>query len=133
MPSANVTNLVNIATDLIKKKLALRESAPAIFETLQNIDDQFRIAANAVIASGEEGQLTSDELFLINSAISGVPRNRLIVLETQYVPDATDVVDELQDIKSVNFHELRQLKNTGPELYDALVKAGIIIIPEGEK
>ena len=131
MPSANVTNLVNIATDLIKKKLALRESAPAIFETLQNIDDQFRIAANAVIASGEEGQLTSDELFLINSAISGVPRNRLIVLETRYVPDDTDVVDELRDIKSVNFHELRKLEESNREVYDTLVKAGIII-PEGK-
>jgi hypothetical protein len=131
MPSANVTNLVNIATDLIKKKLALRESAPSIFETLQNIDDQFRIAANAVIASGEEGELTSDELFLINSAISGVPRNRLIVLETRYTPDDTDVVDELRDIKSVNFHELRRLEDRNKELYDGLVNAGIII-PEGK-
>jgi hypothetical protein len=131
MPSANVTNLVNIATDLIKKRLALRESAPSIFETLQNIDDQFRIAANAVIASGEEGELTSDELFLINSAISGVPRNRLIVLETRYVPDDTDVVDELRDIKSVNFHELRKLEESNREVYDTLVKAGIII-PEGK-
>jgi hypothetical protein len=127
MPSANVTNLVNIATDLIKKRLALRESAPSIFETLQNIDDQFRIAANAVIASGEEGELTSDELFLINSAISGVPRNRLIVLEKNYVPDDTDVVDELRDIKSVNFHELRKLEESNREVYDTLVKAGIII------
>jgi hypothetical protein len=127
MPSANVTNLVNIATDLIKKRLALRESAPSIFETLQNIDDQFRIAANAVIASGEEGELTSDELFLINSAISGVPRNRLIVLEKKYVPDDTDVVDELRDIKSVNFHELRKLEESNREVYDTLVKAGIII------
>ena len=131
MPSANVTNLVNIATDLIKKRIALRESAPSIFETLQNIDDQFRIAANAVIASGEEGELTSDELFLINSAISGVPRNRLIVLETRYVPDDTDVVDELRDIKSVNFHELRKLEESNREVYDTLVKAGIII-PEGK-
>jgi hypothetical protein len=132
MPSANVTNLVNIATDLIKKRLALRESAPSIFETLQNIDDQFRIAANAVIASGEEGELTSDELFLINSAISGVPRNRLIVLETRYTPDDKDVVDELRDIKSVNFHELRRLEEGNRELYDALVKAGVII-PEGKR
>jgi tRNA splicing endonuclease len=132
MPSANVTNLVNIATDLIKKRLALRESAPSIFETLQNIDDQFRIAANAVIASGEEGELTSDELFLINSAISGVPRNRLIVLETRYAPDDKDVVDELRDIKSVNFHELRKLEESNKELYGTLVDRGIII-PEGKK
>ena len=59
MPSANVTNLVNIATNLIKKKLALRESAPTVFETLQNIDDQFRAACNAVVLSQEEDQLTA--------------------------------------------------------------------------
>lgn len=125
MPSANVTNLVDIATNLIKKKLALRESAPAVFETLQNIDDQFRAACNAVVASGEEGELTADQQYLINSAVSGVPRNRLIKLEKEYIPDDADVVDELRDIKSVNFHELDRLKDTNPELYDGLVKAGV--------
>ena len=125
MPSANVTNLVEIATNLIKKKLALRESAPSIFETLQNIDDQFRAACNAVAASGEEGELTADQLYLINSSATGVPRNRLIELEKTYAPDATDVVGELRDIKSVNFHTLETLVDTDPELFYALVNKGI--------
>jgi hypothetical protein len=125
MPSPAVENLVNIATNLIKKKLALRESAPAVFETLQNIDDQFRAACNAVVASGEEDQLTSDQLFLINSSVTGVPRSSLIVLEQEYTADDSDVVGELRDVKSVNFHELDRLKETNTELYDQLVKAGI--------
>lgn len=125
MPSANVTNLVNIATNLIKKKLALRDSAPAVFETLQNIDDQFRAACNAVAASGEEGELTADQLYLINSSATGVPRNRLIVLETQYTPSDTDIVGELRDVKSVNFHALDQLQFDDKELYNILIAKGI--------
>ena len=125
MPSANVTNLVNIATNLIKKKLALRDSAPAVFETLQNIDDQFRAACNAVAASGEEGQLTAQELYLINSSATGVPRNRLMELEKTYVADASDVVGELRDVKSVNFHTLDQLQFNDKELYDILIAKGI--------
>jgi hypothetical protein len=126
MASPAVENLVNIATNLIKKKLALRESAPAVFETLQNIDDQFRTACNAVAASGEEGQLTAQQLYLINSASTGVPRSRLIVLETQYVSDDSDVVGELRDVKQVDFHYLTETKEKNPELYAQMVKAGII-------
>ena len=125
MPSERVTNLVNIATNLIKKKLALKESAPSIFETLQNIDDQFRAACNAVVASGEEGDLTADQQYLINSAVSGVPRNRLIELEKTYVADAADVVDELRDIKSVDFHKISALADTDKELYNRLIEIGV--------
>jgi hypothetical protein len=127
MPSPAVENLVNIATNLIKKKLALRDSAPAVFETLQNIDDQFRAACNAVVASGEEGQLTAQELYLINSSATGVPRTRLMVLETQYTADDSDVVGELRDVKQVDFHQLDSVKNEQPELYAQMVKAGIIV------
>lgn len=126
MPSERVTNLVNIATNLIKKKLALRESAPTVFETLQNIDDQFRAACNAVVLSGEEDQFTADQRYLINSAVSGVPRTRLITLETQYTPDDTDIVGELRDVKSVNFHNLDEVKRSNPELYAQMAKAGIV-------
>jgi len=126
MPSANVENLVNIATNLLKKKLAIKSSSPALFETLQNIDDQFRTACNAVAASGEEGQLTADQLYLINSASTGVPRSRLIVLETQYVSDDSDIVGELRDVKQVDFHYLTETKDKNPELYAQMIKAGII-------
>ena len=130
MPSEKVINLVNIATNLIKKKLALRESAPTVFETLQNIDDQFRAACNAVVASQEENQLTEQEQYLINSAVSGVPRSRLITLETQYTSDDSDIVGELRDVKSVNFHNLDEVKKSNPELYAQMAKAGIVV---GEK
>jgi hypothetical protein len=81
MASPRVENLVNIATNLVKKKLALRESAPSLFETLQNIDDQIRAAANAVVDSGEEDQLTEEQIYLINSALVGIPRNALVNFE----------------------------------------------------
>jgi hypothetical protein len=126
MASPRVENLVNIATNLVKKKLALRESAPSLFETLQNIDDQIRAAANAVVDSGEEDQLTEEQIYLINSALVGIPRNALVNFETTYTPDDSDVVGELRDIKQVNFHNLDAVKRENRELYEQMVKAGIV-------
>ena len=126
MPSANVENLVNIATDLVKKKLALRDSAPTIFETLQNIDDQLRTAVNAVVASGESNDLTTEQKFLINNSVN-TSRSALMSLEGSYTPDKEDIVGELRDIQKVDFRQLDKLKEANFELYDALVKAGIII------
>jgi hypothetical protein len=130
MASPRVENLVNIATNLVKKKLALRESAPSLFETLQNIDDQIRAAANAVVNSGEEDQLTEEQIYLINSALVGIPRNALVNFETTYTPDDSDVVGELRDIKQVNFHNLDAVKRENRELYEQMQKAGIV--PEGK-
>jgi hypothetical protein len=126
MPSANVENLVNIATDLVKKKLALRDSAPTIFETLQNIDDQLRTAVNAVVASGESNDLTTEQKFLINNSVN-TSRSALMSLEGSYTPDDTDIVGELRDIQKVDFRQLDNLQKENQELYDALVKAGIVI------
>jgi hypothetical protein len=126
MASPRVENLVNIATNLVKKKLSLRESAPSLFETLQNIDDQIRAAANAVVDSGEEDQLTEEQIYLINSALVGIPRNALVIFETTYTPDDSDVVGELRDIKQVNFHNLEAVKKENRELYEQMVKAGIV-------
>jgi hypothetical protein len=126
MPSANVENLVNIATNLVKKKLAMRESAPTIFETLQNIDDQIRAAANAVQASGEYNDLTNAQKALVNNAIS-TSRTSLMSLETDYVPSDDDIVGELRDIKSVNFGNLDKIKSSNPEFYGQMVKAGVVI------
>ena len=126
MPSEKVINLVNIATNLLRKKLALRASAPTVFETLQNIDDQFRAACGAVVDSGEDDQFTVEQQYLINSAITGVPRVRLIELEKNYTSDDSDIVGELRDIKEVNFHYLAEVKEKNPELYAQMAKAGIV-------
>jgi hypothetical protein len=126
MPSANVENLVTIATNLVKKKLAMKESAPTIFETLQNIDDQIKIAINAVQASGEAGDLTNAQKALVNNSVS-TSRTALMSLETDYVPSDEDIVGELRDIKSVNFHQLDSVKKDNPELYAQMQKAGIVI------
>ena len=124
MPSANVLNLISIAENLVKKKLALRESAPIIFETLQNIDDQIRYAINTIIDSGEEGELDEAQISLVNNAISNT-RASLIAVERDYTPSANDIVGELRDIKSVNFNELSRLQETNKELYEQLTKLGI--------
>jgi hypothetical protein len=115
----------------VKKKLALRESAPTIFETLQNIDDQLRTAVNAVVASGEINDLTTAQKFLVNNSVN-TSRNALMNLENDYVPSDEDVVGELRDIKSVNFHNLDLVKKENPELYDAMFKAGIVL-PTGKE
>jgi len=126
MPSANVENLVNIATDLVKKRLALRESAPTLFEALANIDDQLRSAVNAVALSGESSELTTEQKFLINNSVN-TSRSALMSLEGSYTPDDTDIVGELRDIQKVDFRQLDNLQKENQELYDALVKAGIVI------
>jgi hypothetical protein len=126
MPSANVENLVNIATDLVKKRLALRESAPTLFEALANIDDQLRSATNAVFASGEQNDLTTEQKFLINNSVNS-SRSALTSLERDYTPDKEDIVGELQDIQKVDFRQLDKLKGSNPELYGNLIKAGIVI------
>jgi hypothetical protein len=126
MASANVENLVNIAENLVKKKLAMRESAPTIFETLQNIDDQIKIAINAVQASGEAGDLTNAQKALVNNSVS-TSRTALMSLETDYTPSDEDIVGELRDIKSVNFLQLDKVKESNKELYDQLLKAGVVI------
>jgi hypothetical protein len=126
MPSANVENLVNIATNLVKKKLAMRDSAPTIFETLQNIDDQIRLAVNAVVASGESNDLTTEQKFLVNNAVN-TSRSALMSLEGSYTPDKDDIVGELRDIQKVDFRQLDNLQKSDPELYGNLIKAGIVI------
>jgi hypothetical protein len=126
MPSANVENLVNIATDLVKKRLALRESAPTLFEALANIDDQLRSATNAVFASGEQNELTTEQKFLINNSVNS-SRSALTNLERDYTPDKEDIVGELQDIQKVDFRALDKLQGSDPELYSRLVKGGIVI------
>ena len=126
MASANVENLVNIATNLVKKKLAMRESAPTIFETLQNIDDQIKIAINAVQASGEAGDLTNEQKALVNNSVS-TSRTALMSLENDYAPSDKDIVGELRDIQKVDFRQLDKLQGSDPELYDRLVKGGIVI------
>jgi hypothetical protein len=126
MPSANVENLVNIATNLVKKRLAMRESAPTVFETLQNIDDQIRLAVNAVQASGEYNDLTTEQKFLINNSIN-TSRSALMSLEDSYTPDKDDIVGELRDIQKVDFRQLDKVQESDKELYEKLVKLGIII------
>jgi hypothetical protein len=126
MPSANVENLVNIATDLVKKKLAMRDSAPSIFETLQNIDDQLKSAVNAVVATGEVDELTTEQKALVNNAVS-TSRTALMSLENSYTPSDEDIVGELRDIQKVDFRNLESVKDANPELYAQMVKAGVII------
>jgi hypothetical protein len=126
MASANVENLVNIATNLVKKKLAMRESAPTIFETLQNIDDQIKIAINAVQASGEAGDLTNEQKALVNNSVS-TSRTALMSLETDYIPSDEDIVGELRDIQKVDFRALDKLQESDKELYGQLLKAGVVI------
>ena len=126
MPSANVENLVNIATDLVKKKLALRDSAPTIFETIQNIDDQLRTAVAAIVASGESNELTTQQKFLINNSVN-TSRSSLMSLENDYTPSDEDIVGELRDIQKVDFRQLDRVQENDRELYNKLVDLGIIV------
>ena len=48
-------------------------------------------------------------------------------LEGSYTPSDKDIVGELRDIQKVDFRQLDKVQGSDKELYEKLVKLGIII------
>ena len=123
---ASIGKLIEQAESLLRKKIAIKESVPGVFEALSNVDDQLRITINEIVASQGDEDLTQAQVRLINTALVGT-RTAIASYQTDYRPTVNDLTAEFFMLPQVNLKALRKLKERDSELYDALVnKYGII-------
>jgi hypothetical protein len=119
MPS-NIDQLIEQAESLLRKKIAIKESVPGVFEALSNVDDQLRITINQIVANQEDSNLTQAQVRLVNSALSGT-RTAIATYQNDYRPNVNDLTAEFSMLPQVNLRNLRNLKENDSKLYDALV------------
>jgi hypothetical protein len=118
--------LIEQAESLLRKKIAIKESVPGVFEALSNVDDQLRITINQIVANQQDGDLTSAQVRLINTALVGT-RTAIASYQADYRPNVNDLTAEFAMLPQVDLRQLRKLKDDDRELYDTLVnKYGVI-------
>ena len=118
--------LIEQAESLLRKKIAIKESVPGVFEALSNVDDQLRITINQIVANQEDANLTQAQVRLVNSALSGT-RTAIASYQADYRPNVNDLTAEFAMLPQVNLRELRKLQENDPEFYRGLIdKYGII-------
>jgi len=113
--------LIEQAESLLRKKIAIKESVPGVFEALSNVDDQLRITINQIVANQQDGDLTQAQVRLVNSALSGT-RTAIASYQADYRPNVNDLTAEFAMLPQVDLRQLRKLKDDNPELYDKLIK-----------
>jgi nitrogenase molybdenum-iron protein alpha/beta subunit len=116
-----ITELIEQAESLLRKKIAIKESVPGVFEALSNVDDQLRITINEIISSGLDGDLTQAQVRLINTALVGT-RTAIATYQADYRPNVNDLTAEFTILPQINLRELRKLKEINPRFYEALIK-----------
>lgn len=122
----NITDLIEQAESLLKKKIAIKESVPGVFEALSNVDDQLRITINQIVSSGQDGDLSASQINLVNTALVGT-RTAIASYQSSYRPTVNDLTAEFAILPQVNLKNLKNLKDNDPKLYDELVKTyGVI-------
>lgn len=122
----NITDLIEQAESLLKKKIAIKESVPGVFEALSNVDDQLRITINQIVSSGQDGDLSASQINLVNTALVGT-RTAIASYQSSYRPTVNDLTAEFAILPQVNLRNLKNLKDNDPKLYDSLVKTyGVI-------
>lgn len=117
----NITDLIEQAESLLRKKIAIKESVPGVFEALSNVDDQLRITINSIISSGQDGDLTSAQIRLINTALVGT-RTAIATYQNDYRPNVNDLTAEFAMLPQIDLKALRNLKDNDPDFYGKLVK-----------
>jgi hypothetical protein len=121
-----IDKLLEQAESLLRKKIAIKESVPGVFEALSNVDDQLRITINEIVANQQDAELTQAQVRLINTALVGT-RTAIASYQADYRPNVNDLTAEFAMLPQVNLKELRKLKDNDFELYDSLIKKyGII-------
>ena len=113
--------LIEQAESLLRKKIAIKESVPGVFEALSNVDDQLRITINEIVANQQDGDLTQAQVRLVNSALSGT-RTAIASYQADYRPTVNDLTAEFAMLPQVDLKQLRKLKDNNPEFYDKLIK-----------
>ncbi len=117
---ANIETLIEQAESLLRKKIAIKESVPGVFEALSNVDDQLRITINEIISSGQDEELNSAQVNLINTALVGT-RTAIASYQNDYRPTVNDLTAEFAILPQVNLRNLKKLQDNDPRLYEALV------------
>jgi hypothetical protein len=118
--------LIEQAESLLRKKIAIKESVPGVFEALSNVDDQLRITINEIVANQEDGDLTSAQVRLVNTALVGT-RTAIATYQADYRPNVNDLTAEFAMLPQVDLRQLKKLKDDDPEFYRGLIdKYGII-------
>jgi hypothetical protein len=122
---STITELIEQAESLLRKKIAIKESVPGVFEALSNVDDQLRITINEIISSGLDEELDSAQVNLINTALVGT-RSAIASYQNDYRPTVNDLTAEFTILPQVNLRNLKKLKERDSQLYDSLVNYEVI-------
>lgn len=117
---AEIATLIEQAESLLKKKIAIKESVPGVFEALSNVDDQLRITINQIVTSGQDGDLTSAQVNLVNTALVGT-RTAIASYQSSYRPTVNDLVAEFAVLPQIDLKALQSLKEKDSKLYNTLV------------
>ena len=122
----NIADLIEQAESLLRKKIAIKESVPGVFEALSNVDDQLRITINQIVANQQDAELTQAQVRLINTALVGT-RTAIATYQNDYRPNVNDLTAEFAVLPQINLKQLRKLQDNDPEFYRELIgKYGII-------
>ena len=113
--------LIEQAESLLRKKIAIKESVPGVFEALSNVDDQLRITINQIVANQQDGDLTQAQVRLVNSALSGT-RTAIASYQADYRPNVNDLTAEFVMLPQIDLKQLRKLQDTDPDFYGKLIK-----------
>jgi hypothetical protein len=123
--AASIDQLIEQAESLLRKKIAIKESVPGVFEALSNVDDQLRLTINDIVLNQEDGDLTNEQVRLINTALVGT-RTAIATYQADYRPNVNDLTAEFSMISQINFRELRKLKEGDRRTYDRLLETGVV-------
>lgn len=115
-----IDELIEQAESLLRKKIAIKESVPGVFEALSNVDDQLRITINQIVANQQDAELTQAQVRLINTALVGT-RTAIATYQADYRPTVNDLTAEFAMLPQVDLRQLRKLKDNDLKLYEALV------------
>ena len=127
---ADITTLIEQAESLLRKKIAIKESVPGVFEALSNVDDQLRITINEIISSGQDEELTNNQVNLINTALVGT-RSAIASYQADYRPTVNDLTAEFAILPQVNLRNLKKLQELDSKLYEALINDyGVITLSD---
>lgn len=116
----DIATLIEQAESLLRKKIAIKESVPGVFEALSNVDDQLRATINEIVSSGQDEELDSRQVNLINTALVGT-RSAIASYQADYRPTVNDLTAEFTMLPQIDLRALRNLKERDSKLYESLI------------
>lgn len=118
--AVSIDELIEQAESLLRKKIAIKESVPGVFESLSNVDDQLRITINQIVANQQDAELTQAQVRLVNTALVGT-RTAIASYQADYRPTVNDLTAEFAMLPQIDLKALRNLKDNDLKLYESLV------------